>query len=68
VRVFNSQPASARRLTKGNRLAALLVCDEGATIDQMIAATGWLPHTVRAALTGLKKIGYAIDSTKYLMV
>ena len=61
---LNSEPISAPKLTKGNRLAALLVRDEGATIDQMIAATGWLPHTVRAALTGLKKIGYAIDSDK----
>ena len=50
--------------TKRDRLAALLVRDEGATIDQMIAVTGWLPHTVRAAMSGLKKLGYAIDSDK----
>ena len=42
----------------------MLICDEGATLDQMIAATGWLPHTTRAALTGLRKAGYAIDSDK----
>jgi hypothetical protein len=30
----------------------------------MTAATGWLAHTVRAAITGLKKLGYAIDSEK----
>ena len=30
----------------------------------MIAATGWLPHTNRAALTGLKKKGYALSSDK----
>jgi hypothetical protein len=23
-------------------------------------ATGWLPHTTRAALTGLRKLGYAV--------
>ena len=28
------------------------------------AATGWLPHTTRAALTGLKKKGHAVTSTK----
>ncbi len=50
--------------TKREQLAALLVRDEGVTIDQMRAATGWLPHTVRAALTGLRKLGYAIDSDK----
>jgi hypothetical protein len=49
---------------KQQQLAALVVRDEGATLDQMIAATGWLPHTTRAALTGLKKKGYAISSDK----
>ena len=52
------------KLTKRDQLAGLLVRDEGATLDQMIAATGWLPHTTRAALTGLRKVGFAIDSDK----
>ena len=55
---------SARPATKRDQLAALLVRDEGATLDQMIAATGWLPHTTRAALTGLRKAGYSIESDK----
>lgn len=50
--------------SKQQQLAALIVRDEGATLDQMIAATGWLPHTTRAALTGLRKRGYAISSDK----
>jgi hypothetical protein len=50
--------------SKQQQLAALVVRDEGATLDQMIAATGWLPHTTRAALTGLKKKGYVIGSDK----
>jgi hypothetical protein len=50
--------------TKQSRLATLLERDEGATLDQMILLTGWLPHTTRAALTGLRKKGYAIDSDK----
>jgi len=50
--------------SKQHRLAELVVRDEGATLDQMIAVTGWLPHTTRAALTGLKKKGYAISSDK----
>ena len=45
-------------------LADLLIRDSGATLDDMIAATGWLPHTNRAALTGLKKKGYALSSDK----
>ena len=58
---------ACRRLkasSKQQQLAALVVRDEGATLDQMIAATGWLPHTTRAALTGLKKKGYVISSDK----
>ena len=54
----------ARPVTKRDQLAAMLARDEGATLEQMIAATGWLPHTTRAALTGLRKAGYAIDSDK----
>jgi len=57
-------PVREKTITKRDQLAALLVRDEGATIDQMREATGWLPHTVRAALTGLKKLGYAIASDK----
>jgi Protein of unknown function (DUF3489) len=42
------------------RMIGLLQRDSGATLDEVIAATGWLPHTSRAALTGLRKRGYAI--------
>jgi hypothetical protein len=58
-------PAGApKEPSKQQQLAALLLRDEGARLDQMIAVTGWLPHTTRAALTGLKKKGYAISSDK----
>ena len=33
---------------------------DGATIIDLSQATGWLPHTTRAALTGLCKRGYAV--------
>jgi DNA-binding IclR family transcriptional regulator len=33
---------------------------DGATIVDLSEATGWLPHTTRAALTGLRKRGYAV--------
>jgi hypothetical protein len=33
---------------------------EGATLAQLIATTGWLPLTTRAALTGLRKRGYVL--------
>lgn len=56
--------AAPARVTKRDQLTALLLRDEGATLDQMIAATSWLPHTVRASLSGLRKAGYGIDSDK----
>src|SRR5436305_2190756 len=37
---------------------------EGVTIDEVVAATGGLPHTTRAALTGLRKRGYALNSDR----
>ncbi len=56
--------SNLRPPTKQQRVAGLLLRDEGATLDQLIAATGWLPHTTRAALTGLKQKGYALSSEK----
>jgi hypothetical protein len=37
---------------------------EGASLDDLVALTGWLPHTTRAALTGLRKKGFHIASEK----
>ena len=56
--------APAKPLSKQQTLADLLIRDSGATIEQMISATGWLPHTARAAPTGLKKKGYELSSDK----
>ena len=39
----------------------MLSGENGATVDALIAVTGWLPHTTRAALTALRKRGYAIE-------
>jgi len=33
---------------------------DGSTLAELVAATGCLPHTTRAALAGLRKRGYAI--------
>jgi hypothetical protein len=60
----NISTNETKRQTKQQLLVGLLVRDEGATLDQMTAATAWLPHTTRAALTGLKKKGYALSSDK----
>jgi hypothetical protein len=42
----------------------LLERAEGASLDEIVASTGWLPHTTRAALTGLKKKGRVISKAK----
>lgn len=56
--------AAAPRETKTGTVLALLQRDTGATLADLIDATGWLPHTTRAALTGLRKKGHAIERGK----
>ena len=55
-----ARPSAPRDGTKLAQVLELLQRDCGATLEQLIAATDWLPHTTRAALTGLRKRGYAV--------
>ena len=41
-------------------MTEMLRRQQGATIAELIEATGWQAHTVRAALTGLRKKGHDI--------
>ena len=50
--------------SKTTAVIALLEREDGATLAELIAATDWLPHTTRAALTGLRKKGHAIERSK----
>jgi hypothetical protein len=50
--------------SKSAAVIALLQREQGATLIEMVEATGWLPHTTRAALTGLRKKGHAIAKGK----
>jgi hypothetical protein len=59
-----SAPTPPKSGGKTERVLALLGREQGASMDDLIAATGWLAHTTRAALTGLRKKGHAIDRTK----
>jgi hypothetical protein len=52
--------AAPRDGSKLARVIDLLQRSDGATIPNLTEATGWLPHTMRAALTGLRKRGYAV--------
>ena len=49
---------------RGSKLAdvlAMMSRKDGAAIEELMAATDWLPHTTRAALTGLRKRGFQIE-------
>lgn len=59
-----ADPAAEPKKTKTSLVLDLLSRPEGATLDQMVAATGWQPHTARAALTGLRKKGHTIERRK----
>lgn len=54
------EPAAPPESTKIGSVLGLLQRPDGATLDEIVATTGWLPHTTRAALTGLRKKGHAI--------
>ena len=47
--------------TKTDRVIVLLKRKQGASLDELTKATGWLPHTVRAAISSLRKKGCVID-------
>lgn len=57
---------STREGTKQATLIAMLRAPEGATIQQIVDATGWQPHTVRGAMAGAlkKKLGLIVTSEK----
>jgi hypothetical protein len=56
--------AVRKELSKISLVQDLLRREQGATLAELVEATGWLPHTTRAALTGLKKKGHVIGKAK----
>ena len=50
----------ARPGTKRALIIDLLSREEGASVGDLMTATGWLAHTTRAALTGLRKQGHVL--------
>lgn len=55
-----STPRTPREHSKTDRLLTLLRSGTGASLEEMTEATGWQAHTVRAAMTGLRKRGFEI--------
>ena len=45
---------------KSETVKQLLARASGATLDEIIAATGWKPHSCRAFLSGVRKSGDAV--------
>ena len=55
-----------REGTKQAKLIEMLRTEGGATIEEIMVATGWQSHTVRGAIAGAlkKKLGLAVSSEK----
>jgi hypothetical protein len=59
-----SHPRNAGRETKAGQVLALLSRSNGATLAEMMNATGWQAHSVRGFLSGTvkKRMGLAVTS------
>ena len=57
-------PPAVRPGTKQALLIDLLKRKKGATIEAIVETLGWLPHTVRAALTRLRQQGFRIERVR----
>jgi hypothetical protein len=64
-------PTAPAAISKIATVLDLLRRPDGATLGELVETTGWLPHSTRAALTGLRKKGHTItkgsrgDATAY---
>jgi hypothetical protein len=52
--------------TKQAKMIEMLKRPEGATVEQIAAATGWQHHTIRGAISGAlkKKLGLTVEATR----
>lgn len=55
------EPPQTRGPTKQALIIGLLQRERGATLADLMTATGWLSHTTRAALTRLRQAGHVLD-------
>ncbi|NBE09605.1 DUF3489 domain-containing protein [Paragemmobacter ruber] len=61
-----AKPVAIRAGTKQAQIIAMLQRPEGATVAEMVDATGWLAHTVRGSISGAlkKNLGLPIAAEK----
>jgi hypothetical protein len=59
-----SSPGEFRAGSKQAKIVDLMKRPKGATLDELVEATDWLPHTPRAALTGLRKRDLTVERVK----
>ncbi len=59
-----TSPPAVRPGIKQALLIDLLKRKKGATIETIVETLGWLPHTVRAALTRLRQQGFRIERVR----
>jgi hypothetical protein len=61
-----AEQPTPRTGTKQAQMIELLKRPEGATVEQIAAATGWQRHTIRGAISGAlkKKLGLKVEATR----
>jgi hypothetical protein len=66
AKATKAKPTRTRGDSKQAQLIEMLKAPEGATIDEIVAAFSWQPHTVRGAIAGAlkKKLGLEVTSEK----
>ena len=58
------KPAIKVPKTKRDQLIKMLNAKNGAGADVISRKLGWQPHTTRAAISGLRKAGFEVQSEK----
>ncbi len=63
---YTVKPVAIRTGTKQAQIIAMLQRPEGATVAEMVKATGWLAHTVRGCISGAlkRKLGLPIAAER----
>lgn len=62
--ITTNETKLARAPSKAALVQGLLRRAEGASMGDLIAATGWQPHSARAFISGLRKSGVEVPKEK----